>query len=159
VERAERSGVFVISTSLEETHGLAFHGLGRDPRQDPDSPTSYGLGSWWAKTYLDGYRFPTGTRLLVPMDARTTASPSAAQDFVYYPTGGWSWSVPYLAGLYALACQVHPDITPKAFWATAMRTASTLTISHQGEHIELGSVVDPVSLVETLGASAASQGE
>jgi hypothetical protein len=155
LQRARRAGVFVISTVLERTHGLAFHGLGRDPHQDPDSPTSYGLGSWWARGYLDGSRrFPTGTRLLVPMDSRTTASPCAANHFAYYADGGWSWVVPYLAGLYALACQVAPDVTPQMFWATAMRTADTLKIDHRGEHLDLGNIVNPVSLLEALETSA-----
>ena len=44
------------------------------------------------------------------MDSRCTASPTGINDYVYYREGGMSWTVPYLAGLYALACQVNPDI-------------------------------------------------
>ena len=151
VQRAKDAGVFVISTAIERTHHLAFHGLGRDPRQDPEQPTSYDLGSWWADSFLQGQRrFAPGERLLVPMDARATASPTGDHDYVFYASGGWSWSVPYLAGLYALACQVQPDITPELFWATALKTGRTIPRERDGASYQLGSIVDPVALIEAL---------
>jgi subtilisin family serine protease len=48
VERAKKEGVFVLSTALEGTYSLAFHGLGREPSAEPNSFASYGPGSWWA---------------------------------------------------------------------------------------------------------------
>ncbi|MBE7500869.1 MAG: hypothetical protein HS113_11285 [Verrucomicrobiales bacterium] len=151
VERATREGVFVISTALERTHRLAFHGLGRLPEADPDDFNSYGLGSWWAKSFLDGQRrFAPGVRLLVPMDARSTASPTGVQDYVHYAGGGWSWSVPYLAGLYALACQVKEDITPQRFWAAALQTGRTVKLAPPHDSLELGTLADPVALIEAL---------
>ena len=151
VAQATQAGIFVISTALERTHQLAFHGLGRYPLEDPDQTESYGLGSWWARGFLNGSRrFSPGERLLVPMDARATASPTGPEDYVYYATGGWSWSVPYLAGLYALACQVDPDITPELFWATALGTGRVISVAPEGQSLELGNIVDPIALVEAL---------
>jgi hypothetical protein len=118
VERAKRENVFVISTSLENTYGLAFHGLGRDPMKDPESAQSYEPGSWWREQFFSrSNRFQNTERLMVPMDSRCIASPSDPRHYVFYANGGWSWSVPYLAGLYALACHVKPTITPEEFWA------------------------------------------
>jgi hypothetical protein len=143
--------VFTISTAIERTHKLAFHGLGRDVSKDPDDYMSYGLGSWWAGVFVGGqFRFSPGERLLVPMDARTTASPTGHGDYVYYANGGWSWSVPYLAGLYALACQVRPDITPELFWATALKTGHVIPVERGGKTYQLGNIVDPVALISTL---------
>ncbi len=151
VARAGKEGVFVISTALEQTHRLAFHGLGREPLADPDRFESYGLGSWWAASFLDGSRrFPPGQRLLVPMDSRTTASPTDAEQYVHYADGGWSWSVPYLAGLYALACQARDDVTPALFWETALRTGRTVPVTHGAEALALGSIVDPAALLDAL---------
>jgi hypothetical protein len=151
VERATREGVLVISTALERTHRLAFHGLGRLPEADPDDFRSYGLGSWWAQSFLDGQRrFPPGVRLLVPMDARSTASPTGAQDYVHYAGGGWSWSVPYLAGLYALACQVREDLTPSRFWTAALETGRTVPLAPPHDSLELGTLADPIALIEAL---------
>jgi hypothetical protein len=151
VERARKAGIFVISTSLETIYKLAFHGLGREPLQNPDDCESYGPGSWWAKSFYDGkQRFAPGQRLLVPMDSRCTASPTGPREYVFYADGGWSWSVPYLAGLYALACQVRPAVTPETFWAEAMKTGDTIKVKHGGEPLEFGTIVNPVALIEKL---------
>lgn len=151
VARATKEGVFVISTALERTHHLRFHGLGRDSSKDPDKVDSYGLGSWWANTFVRGpHRFLPGERLLIPMDARTTASPTGEHDYVFYSNGGWSWCVPYLAGLYALACQVRPDITPETFWAAALKAGRSIPVDCAGKSVELGTIVDPVTLINSL---------
>lgn len=151
VRRATQANVFVVSTAIERTHKLAFHGLGRDPRRDPEKPGSYGPGSWWAGAFLGGQRrFAPGQRLLVPMDARTTASPTGEEDYVFYSSGGWSWSVPYIAGLYALVCQVHPAVTPETFWAAALKTGRVIEIEERGAKLELGTVVDPGALLDAL---------
>ncbi len=149
VEEAKAAGVFVISSSLEETYGLAFHGLGRDPLGDPDDFSAYTPGLWWSEQFYAGKMFPT-PRLMVPMDARTTASPTGAEDYVYYRQGGWSWSIPYLAASYALAAQVRPEITPDQFWQLALETGQTLQIEREGESYSLGVILDPQALIRAL---------
>jgi hypothetical protein len=123
VARAKQEGVFVLSVALRETHGLEFMGLDRDPLGDPEAVASYALSSK-ARQYLAMRK--GSPLLLVPMDARATASPTGAEDYVFYRQGGISWTVPYLAGLYALACQVKPDVTPERFWAAALATGDAL---------------------------------
>jgi hypothetical protein len=132
VERAKHEGVFVVSSSLSETYQgeLNFHGLGREPMADPDRYESYRPGLWWLDQFY-GQNVPSGSAretLLVPMDSRCTASPTGTEDFVFYREGGWSWSIPYIAGLYALACQVNPDISPEVFWAKAIETGDSVEI-------------------------------
>ncbi len=124
VERAKQEGVFVISSCLRDTHGLRFHGLGREPLNDPEHPASYSPVTAWGP----GLAEPT---LLIPMEARTTAAPSGASDYMFHRQGGWSWVAPYLAGLYALACQVNPGVTPEFFWETALATGTPPSPSSQ----------------------------
>jgi hypothetical protein len=62
------------------------------------------------------------------MDSRCTASPTGNEDYVFYREGGWSWSIPYIASLYALACQVRPQITPEVFWAKAIETGDSVVV-------------------------------
>jgi hypothetical protein len=151
VERARKEGVFVISTALEATHHLAFHGLGRDPLADPNSAESCRPGSCWAgRFWTPQGGFPPGKRLLVPMDSRCTASPTGPSDYAFYPEGGWSWSVPWIAGLYALACQVQPEITPERFWAEALRTGTTIHLKRDGRDVEFGTIANPVALIDAL---------
>jgi hypothetical protein len=158
VARARQAGVFVISTALERTHGLAFHGLGRDPRSDPEQARSYRPGSWWAKEFAaNPAALGSVKRLLIPMDSRTTAGPCGEEDYVFYPEGGWSWVVPYLAGLYALACQVNPEITPEQFWEAALRTGATIPWEHAGATYSLGSIIQPIALIDAIGARRLGQ--
>jgi hypothetical protein len=150
VAQATQAGVFVISTALARTHRLEFHGLGRDPLSDPELPESYGPGLWWADRFWSGRQFGPGQRLLVPMDARTTASPTGIRDYVYYSSGGWSWSVPWIAGLYALACQVRPNVTPEVFWREALATGRTIRLERNGQAVDFGTIADPWALITRL---------
>jgi hypothetical protein len=148
VNEAKAAGIFVVSSSLSETYGLHFHGLGRGPLSDPNEFQSYQPGSWWQKDFYE-HGLPAKV-LLVPMDARTTASPTGTKDYVYYRQGGWSWSIPYLAGVYVLAAQVKPDITPEEFWERALETGRTIQIQHEGKDYKLGVILDPQALIKTL---------
>jgi hypothetical protein len=132
VERAKKEGLFVVSSSLSETYDrkLFFHGLGREPQADPDWHESYRPGLWWTDQFYTWSVAAGAARetLLVPMDSRSTASPTGPSDYVFYREGGWSWSIPYIAGLYALACQVKPAITLEIFWAKAIETGDSVEI-------------------------------
>lgn len=149
VEQAKAAGVFVISSSLKNTHGLAFHGLGRNPSGNPDDFYAYEPGLWWSQRFYAG-EVSTTPQLMVPMDARTTASPTGVEDYVYYRDGGWSWSIPYLAAAYALAAQVKPAITPDEFWQLALETGQTIQLEHEGESYSLGVILDPQALIRAL---------
>jgi hypothetical protein len=151
VERAKKAGVFVISTALIQTHSLEFQGLGREPSADPNSFASYRPGSFWAPEFWAGaYRIAPGRCLLVPMDSRCVASPTGPDDYFFDSAGGMSWSVPWVAGLYALACQVKPDITPEQFWAAALGTGRTIRIHNDRTKVDFGTIANPVALIESL---------
>jgi len=148
VKEAKAAGLLVVSSSLEEAFGFKFNGLGRASLADPDKFESFEPGIWWAKSFYNGQKF--SKTLLVPMDSRTTASPTGVGDYVFYREGGWSWSIPYIAGLYTLAAQVKPDITPDVFWSAALKTGRTIEISHEGKNYSFGVILDPVALIHAL---------
>jgi hypothetical protein len=150
VKEAKVAGLLVVSSSLEETFGFKFHGLGRTPLADPDKFESYEPGLWWAKDFYAG--IPFSDRLLVPMDSRATASPGSAGEYVFYRQGGWSWAIPYIAGIYALAAQAKPTLTPDEFWSTAMKTGRTIELKHDDKAIPFGPILDPVALIAALQA-------
>ncbi len=143
-QEAKAAGLLVISSSVEMTHGFKFHGLGRDLFSSADDFTSYRPARWGQEMYLNH------DHLLVPMDARTTASPTGKNEYAFYGEGGWSWAIPYIAGAYALAAQVDPKITPERFWALAMKTGRTIRVLHESTSIDLGPILDPVRLIEAL---------
>jgi len=144
---ARAAGLLVVSSSIEEVHGFKFDGLGRHPLADPDAFESYEPG-WWAESLFGGERL--SGRLLVPMDSRTVASPTGSADYTFFRCGGWSWAIPYLAGMYALAAQVDPAITPDEFWTTALETGRTIEVDHEGQAIPLGPILDPAGLIQAL---------
>ncbi len=151
VQEAEADGILVVSSSIGRYRGLSFHGLGRSPLADPRRPDSYQPGSWWEDRFRETGGKNPPTRILVPMDSRTTAAPNGRHDYVFYREGGWSWSIPYIAGLYALAVQVRADIEPEEFWALAAETGTYITwTDRQGEVFPLGPIVDPVRLIQAV---------
>jgi hypothetical protein len=142
VEEAEKAGMLVVYSNQK------LMGIGRAPLSNPDAFQSYEPGLLWAKGF---YANPTyGKFLLVPMDSRTTASPTGKDEYVFYPAGGMSWAIPYIAGMYALAVQVDPAITPDKFWKIALETGQTIEILHEGQAYQLGPILDPVALIAAL---------
>lgn len=145
---AKAKGLLVVCSSIEQIHGLRFHGLGRAPLADPNRSSSFEPGLFWANDRAAARWRPD--RLLVPMDSRATASPHSPTQYAFYRQGGWSWAIPYIAGLYALAAQVDPGITPERFWERAMATGDSVRRKVSGAEIEFGPIVNPLRLIEAL---------
>ena len=149
VDRAKKENIFVVSSSLKNTYGFKFNGLGRNPLSDPDVSSSYNPGLFWQKGYYGG-KYDLNNTLLVPMDSRCTASPTGCKDYVFYREGGWSWSIPYIAGVYALACEIKPSITPDEFWETALRTGSAIEFGKNIKSCSSARIINPVKLIQSL---------
>jgi len=156
----------IISANLFETYGYKFffHGLDRNPLEDPDDFSAYSVIGWeeWISLLGKG-RFPEFIRiyeekfesslksdiLLIPIYSRTEASPASKKEYAFSRRTGWSQVPPYLAGIYALACQVKPDITPEIFWAAALKTGEARTV-HKGEKKFRGKIINPVKLIQEI---------
>ena len=148
VDRAKSAGMLVVSSCIDDVHGFKFHGLGRNPSANPDEFESYEPGLWWSDSFYQDANWRDSDRLLIPMDSRTTANFTGSDSYVFYREGGWSWSIPYIAGVYALVAQVDPEITPGRFWVRALRTGRTIRLNHDGQIIPFGRIIDPVVLIE-----------
>jgi hypothetical protein len=143
IRRAGEAGIYTVYVESD-----SFFGLGRAPSSDPDS-----FASCVPAIHLEELFFSSGSspsKIGIPMDARCTASPTGANDYVFYADGGSSWTVPYVAGLFALACEVRPDVTPEVFWSAAERTGEVVDIVPEGRNYRLGKIVSPVRLMEYL---------
>jgi len=142
IKAAEKQGIYVVYVDSDP-----FEGMGRAPNKNPDDFNSYSKGFFWKDEAYNN------DNLLIPMDSRCVASPTGNNDYVFYSNGGMSWTVPYVAGLYALACQVKPDITPNVFWNIAFETSVTIKITdadNTQDKKEFGKLVNPVKLIERL---------
>lgn len=151
IGRAKDAGVFVITTSTEDNYGFSLMGLGKEEvTADPDDISSYRPGNFWSGSFYSGEMADASRMLLVPMDARTYASWYTADGYEFASSGGLSWSVPWLAGLYALCVQVDDDLTPELFIEKAFETGTVQTIEYQGKSYEFGTIINPAALIESL---------
>ena len=153
VQKARAAGMLIVCTSMQFVHeGCDFDALGRSPLADPDVFESYIPGWFRVESFWADQSSPSEGFFWVPMDSRATGSSTDNNEYVFYRTGGFSWAVPYIAGVYALAVQVDPAITPERFWALAARTGRTIELERNGKRKPLGPIVDPVRLIRSIEA-------
>ena len=149
IERAKEENVFIVSTALEEFYGMDSCGANRAPDGDLETPEAYEAGAF-IKEYSES--FPQelkDSQLLVPMDHRTVADFTDNSSYRYEGNdGGMSWSVPWLAGMYVLAKQVKPEITPQEFWDSAMQTSDACNNNDTGTYV--ARLINPQALIKKL---------
>ncbi|MHC5215162.1 S8 family serine peptidase [Enterococcus sp. LJL128] len=145
VKKAKDKGIFVVTATLLNDYDVGLAGLGKTAMGDPDELASYSVGSWMKEDAEDYQNY-----LFVPMDGRTYAGTNGAVNYQYDPVGGLSWTIPYLAGVYALACQVNPAITPELFLETAVETADSLIVDNNGASFQIKYLLNPTKLIEKL---------
>jgi hypothetical protein len=128
VKMAEDEGILVVTC---DPGFLRLATLKRVETSPDPGPADYKRGL---------YGHPAAV-LCVPAANRTLASLWGPHFYTYDRTGGMSWTVPYLAGVAALAWQVDPSIKPREMlelWqSTVARTSA-------------GLVIDPVAMIETV---------
>ncbi len=117
MQKAQKADIFVITTSLGKTHNLSFIGGDRNINNNLDNPQEYKEPLFIQKRNLssNNKNSDINKTLIVPQDRVTVASPTGNNDYAYYTNGGMSWAVPYLAGVYAIAKNSFPEITPENF--------------------------------------------
>ncbi|MGL9731221.1 S8 family serine peptidase [Enterococcus sp. DIV0756] len=144
-EKAKKSGILVVTASMKDEYGVGIMGMNREPMNDPDDLASYSVGSW-AKAEANKYK----DCVFFPMDCRTRAGTYGETSYEYDYSAGLSWVVPYIAGLYALSCQVNPEVTPEVFLEKLIASSSSLTVDNEGKTFEMKYVVNPVALIQSL---------
>jgi hypothetical protein len=131
--KAEQHGILVITCAGEAlAHGMAGLAIGGDP----DNPHDYGAGQ---------YGVASGS-VLVPASNRTTASHEGPEVYTFWRESGRSWATPYVAGVAALGCQVHPDISPGEIVRLLKETATAT---------DAGRIINPPAFVQAARELAA----
>lgn len=164
INRAKEEKIFVVTLNLFETYAdkFYFQGLDINPLCDKNDLSAYRVTEW--NEWLSKVEHVKGTKeyyiekfmkkkpkeiLLLPIDSKTVASQGGNEDYVFYRQGGWSWCMPYIAGLYALCCQVDKDITPEEFWTKALETGDERSFENDGVSC-IGKIVNPEKLIEAV---------
>lgn len=127
--------------------------VNRDYLSDPDDFSSY----YAINPYI--YFDPSVTfeqvswfyegRILFPENS-TYAACTGKNDYEISSIGGMDWVSPWCAGLYALCCQVKPEITPEEFIELVKSTSVPLEVAEDGKTYPCGSIVNPAEIIKTL---------
>jgi hypothetical protein len=155
VQKAQAEGILMVFTSVELFNGgYDIHKLGRPPFANPDAFGSYGPAISDTRRYWEEDVSSADDlhpkEFYVPTDSRTTASPLGIDEYVFDRNGGSSKYPPYVAGIYALAAQVDPTMTPERFWALVVETGRTIEIERHGKRRLLGPILDPMNLIYSI---------
>jgi membrane protease YdiL (CAAX protease family) len=146
VAEAEAAGIYTLFTNATPAGYINL--AGAPPLADPDDPRSYDLST----LAVNPPDVDTPDFLLVPVDSRTFAGPGGPDDYYWCRTGGLSWMMPYAAGLYALALQADPALTPERFWQIAFDTAVPLEVDRNGTPRRIGKLVNPQGIIAEVAA-------
>ncbi len=143
----EQNGVAVFTSddvySLSRIHAA----------DSPDMEARYCRPAYWLNPneYPDEYqKADEEGALLVPTDYRTTASPTDVRDYAQYATGGISWGVPYVAGLYALGVQADKKLTKEKFLLAWEQSAAEMPCVYSGKMFRAKNFVRPALLVKKI---------
>lgn len=149
IKKADAENIFVITTSVGRYYNLKLMGMSRDYLDAPNDFNSYSPARWIED---DFYKNPNKYQdyILVPMGSRTYAGCTGTSDYEICYEGGLSWAVPWLAGFYALCCQVKPDITPQEFIKIVKSTSVSTQISKNGKTYEFGKIINPAAVIAEL---------
>lgn len=140
VERAEEAGILVIDCRSDYDTGFVFSSCCN--WESPDDVTRAKPGYPLDKliNYREGYE----KMIFAPSSYRTTAQEYQAGDpfYCFWPHGGRSWAVPYVAGVLALGFQVNPDLDA----ATAKSLLyESCWVNAQGNHM-----LNPAAFIELV---------
>ena len=61
--------------------------------------------------------------VFVPASGRTTATTMSGASYIYWSSGGLSWTMPYMLGLYAIAIEIDPALTQDELRTLVVETA------------------------------------
>lgn len=149
IAKAKEQGVFIVSTALEEHYGMNTCGANRNPQADADKAESYEAGAFWKEDPRQMSDEEKNSYLLIPMDHRTVADYQDGSSYRYEGNdGGMSWSTPWLAGMYVLAKQANPQITPEKFWDAALKTSDECRNNDDNTYV--GRIINPQKLIDEI---------
>ena len=141
IKQLIESGVMVLTTDSHRFYdkNADFITMDRQMNMSADDIESYDAGFWKDEIEL------VNNKLLAPAGGRTVAGFYDDNHYIYCGAdSGMSWSTPYLVGVYALAKQVMPTLTPQHFFDVAHRVGAS------NDKIGKNVIVQPQKIIEYL---------
>jgi subtilisin family serine protease len=135
-QKAGEAGVAVICSEAATTFATFTWG-GCPPFSDRNDPENYRYAAW----PRDNDKEHRG-KIILPADYRTSAQNRGNDAYVYWGDGGFSWAIPYFAGLAALAWGVDGNLTIEEIYRLIDETK---TRTSQGRY-----VINPIGFIESV---------
>jgi serine protease AprX len=133
VQEAAREGIAVIYSDINRIHPFFVWG-GCPPWLDREDPENY----LYPEDAINSFLWKEG-KIILPAYYRSTASNRGTSDYTFNGRGGFSFSIPYLTGLAALAWSVDPALTFQDIAGllkeTSRTTSSEVRIVDPGRYI------------------------
>lgn len=134
VQKANDQGVIVIYSN---NVGDNFIWGGCHPYKDRNNVLNYDIAIGFAEQKIDKQSV-----IIIPGDYRTTANNQSDDGYTYYGVGGWSWAIPYFAGLCTLGLEINPDLTYEQMQQALEETKSKTETGYY--------IINPVNYIEKL---------
>lgn len=134
LQKAEDQGIIVIYSN---NVGNNFIWGGCPPDKDRNNVLNYNIA-----TVYENQKINKESVIIIPGDYRTTANNQSDDGYTYYGVGGWSWAIPYFAGLCTLGLEINPDLTYEQMQQALEETKSKTETGYF--------IIDPVSYIEKL---------
>ena len=134
IQKANDEGIIVIYSN---NVGNKFTWGGCPPYKDRNIGLNYEI----AIAFTDQKNINKSV-IIIPGDYRTTANNQSDSGYTYYGVGGWSWAIPYFAGLCTLGLEINPDLTYEQMQKTLEETKSK---TNDGYY-----VINPVDYINKL---------
>ena len=149
IDNAQNQGIAVITCDMNRDNKNRYP-VGANPQGDINSPNNYRIWAllrrddWYSEVVTQNEK---GKNLLIPGEYRTVAG--QYNDYRYEGAdGGESWTIPYLAGCFALAKQINPNITYDEFYMLTLKTADDCHNYDDSGYI--GKIINPQKLISVI---------
>lgn len=134
LQKADDANIIVIYSN---NVGDKFIWGGCPPYKDRNNVLNYEI----AKVFTDE-KNNNKSAIIIPADYRTTANNQSNDGYTYYGVGGWSWAIPYFAGLCTLGLEINPHLTYEQMQQALEETKSK---TEDGYY-----VINPVDYIKKL---------
>lgn len=140
VEKLQQAGIEIIYSTRDLFNDFIWGGC--PPFLDRNVATNYDVAVYFKENNV---LLPNPHQIIVPGDYRTTALNMRDNAYVYWGEGAYSWAIPYIAGLAALAWQLNPDLSFAEIKALLRKSA----VKSRGEQ----RLVSPIKFIDLIRAS------
>lgn len=149
VKHAEEENIAVFTTGYETQNINRVEQAKRRVFEDPNDPLSYEPEQNSLRN-LEEFQWSSNSTLFAPSGGRTYASPNGKDSYVHYSIGGRSFCIPYITGVYALACQVDKELKFDDFLEIALRTGSPFSYELDKEVYDCGVLINPKAILDEI---------